>query len=84
MWLVSRCDSCSDRTLSGRPLTLAIDAQLRRIGTVNLEIMQGALEALALYPIVGRGIATMEQFRDLVEAAREELERTEVEPYVTL
>jgi hypothetical protein len=46
--------------------------------------MSSAIDGIARFPVVGRGICDLESFETLVAAARLELADIEAQPYVRL
>ena len=69
----------SFQLLTGLP-----DARWRDIGNTNHAIMEGLIESLAIYPVVARGVSTLEDFQQLCIRAKEELTNVDAEPFVRL
>jgi hypothetical protein len=46
--------------------------------------MKSAIESIARFPVVGRGLCDLESFEALIAAARLELADEEAQPYVRL
>jgi hypothetical protein len=46
--------------------------------------MSTLIESIARYPVVNRGICTSDVFDQIIKAAREELAKSEAQPYLRL
>ncbi|RMZ85713.1 hypothetical protein DV737_g393, partial [Chaetothyriales sp. CBS 132003] len=61
-----------------------IDPRLKQIGERNLVIMRDLIDSVAIYPVVTRHKATLEQFRRVSAQAKEELAQLDAQPYIRL